>query len=290
RTHLLAAFAGHGRSVLLAQQLEWRQQILRLLDKRLALGAASATEAQQARAALEQSRLELAQADQRVQDAWAGVAAALGLPLASIRHADIRLDGFGSEIADLPTQHVREQALHNRADVQAALAAYEASQAALQLEVANQYPDLHLGPGYSYDAGARKFALSLSGIPLPLFNRNEGPIAEAEARRKEAEARFNAVQAQSIEHADQATQRYRAAVATLQVSDSLWASQQQQLAAARKAFAFGATDRLSLALAELDAGSARLAHEDALARLQSALGEIEDAMQRPLNVPFDPRR
>ena len=290
RTQLLEAFVGQRRIGLLAQQLQLRQQILGLLDKRLALGAASAPEAQLARAALAQGRLELAKAEQQVQDALAGAAATIGLPLASIRNADIRLDAFGSAAAESSTQSLRVQALQNRADVQTALASYEATQAALQLEVANQYPDIHLGLGYAYDLGARKFALALSSIQLPLFNRNQGPIAEAEARRKEAAARFNAVQAQAIGHADQADQRYRAAEEALHLSDSLSASRQQQLAAARKTFAVGATDRLSLSLAELDEGSAQLAHEDTLARVQGALGEIEDAMQRPLNFPVGPGR
>ena len=53
----------------------------------------------------------------------------------------------------------------NRADVRGALAEYAASQSALQLEIANQYPDLHLGPGYGWNtgnAGDNKWSLGVS--------------------------------------------------------------------------------------------------------------------------------
>jgi outer membrane protein TolC len=36
--------------------------------------------------------------------------------------------------------------------VLAALADYAASEAALRLEIAKQYPDIHLNPGYQLDA------------------------------------------------------------------------------------------------------------------------------------------
>ena len=44
-------------------------------------------------------------------------------------------------------------ALLGRSDILSALADYAASQAALQLAVAKQYPDVHLTPGYSWNAG-----------------------------------------------------------------------------------------------------------------------------------------
>jgi outer membrane protein TolC len=282
RTQLLAMFSAERRGRLLERQVQLREQVAQLLDKRLALGAASAPEAQQAHAALVQARAERAKAQVQWRDAQLAAAATIGVPLAALRQASIRLDAFAAPVAQVPAEAVREQALLNRADSQSALARYEASQAALQLEVANQYPDVHLGPGYTFDAGAHKYALSLTGIPLALFDRNEGPIAEATARRKEAAARFGAVQAQAIAQADQAFEHYQAAQTALHLADWLLASQRYQLEVTRKWFAAGLSDRLNLVLAELDERSAELARDETVARLQSAVGEMEDAMQRPL--------
>ena len=284
RAQLLDLFVARRRSRLLDQQVQARQQVVQMLHKRLAAGAVSAPEVHQARAALMQDRLELAKANQQGFDALAGAAAVIGLPARALETEDIRLDAFLADPPDLPGDAAREHALLNRADLLASLADYEASQASLQLEVANQYPDIRLGPGYTYDAGARKFALSLSGITLPLFNQNQGPIAEATARRHEAAARFDAIQAQAIGQVDRAVRHHHAALTARRLSESLQATQERQLAAVRKAFELGETDRLSLALAEVDANSAALAREDALAQVQRAAGDVEDAMQIPLSA------
>jgi len=166
----------------------------------------------------------------------------------------------------------------------AALSEYEASQAALQLEVARQVPDIHLGPGYEFDAGAHKFMLAASGISLPIFNRNEGPIAEAVARRKEIAARVNATQAQAIDETDRAIQNYHLALENLYLAESLFASQQRQWRDAQKTFNAGEADRLTLILAEYAFYATTLARQEARVQVQREIGQLEDAMQRPLSM------
>jgi outer membrane protein TolC len=64
-------------------------------------------------------------------------------------------------------------------------AEYEAAERALALEVAKQYPDLQIGPGYGEQDGDRQFVLGL-GIALPILNANRQGIAESEAQREVA--------------------------------------------------------------------------------------------------------
>jgi outer membrane protein TolC len=282
RARMLDWFAARQRSRLLALQVQSREEVLQVLNKRLSVGAASAPEIQQARATLTRQRVDLGKADQQILDARAGVAAIIGLPAQVLEAANVRFDAFETTYPDLPDEAVQERALLNRTDVMAALATYEASQAALQLEIANQYPDIHLGPGYTYDAGAHKFALPVSGISLPLFNRNEGPIAEATARRKETASRFNAVQARAVGEAEHAARHYRSALAALHLSESLQATQQKRWMAVRKAFDVGESDRLGLALADVEAWSVAQLRTDTLVEVQRAIGELDDAMQSPM--------
>jgi outer membrane protein TolC len=122
---------------------------------------------------------------------------------------------------------MRSRALQSRADILVALAEYAASQSALQLEIAKQYPDVHLGPGYQFDQGDHKFSLALTA-ELPLLNQNQGPISQAEARRAEAAARFNALQARVITEIDRAVAMYRVAQENLSTLDSLAASQKDE--------------------------------------------------------------
>lgn len=284
RSHLLNLYAATRKIEILEQQISAQQQIVAMLDKRLAVGAASAPEANQARIALAQNRVDLAKAQQQTQDERAQIAAAIGVPVAALAKVQISFDAFERIYPAIPVDDARRQAILNRADVLAALSEYEASQAALQLEIARQYPDIHIGPGYTFDAGAHKFVLPVSGISLPIFNQNQGPIAEASARRKEVAARVNAVQAQAIDDTGRAVQNYRAALENLRLAESLLSAQQRQLQAMQQTFNAGETDRLTLALAQHTFYINTLARQDALVQVQSSIGQLEDAMQRPLSL------
>jgi cobalt-zinc-cadmium efflux system outer membrane protein len=282
RTHLLAWYSARQQSLLIDQKVLLRERILELLDKRLSLGAAAAPEVQQVRLALMQDRLALAAAHHQMQDVLALAAQTIGVPESELSKLQQNLNAFESINISLPSKSIRDQALQNRSDIRVALADYEASQEALQLEVANQYPDIHLGPGFAYDTGAHKISLTLSGIPLPLFNRNEGPIAQARARRWEASAHFNAVQDRAIGQIDLAVQRWRAATQDLQQSGDLLALQERRAIAIHREFDIGASDRLSLTLAELDQVTDKMALAQAQVQLQRAWGDLEDAVERPL--------
>jgi outer membrane protein TolC len=168
------------------------------------------------------------------------------------------------------------------------VASYEASQAALQLEVARQVPDLHLGPGYTLDQGVKKLGFDFSGIELPIFNRNEGQIAQARANRQEAAARVMQAQARAWAELDAALSALRLAREAQRQASRQRALQEAQLARVRRAFELGEDDRLSLELNRKTDLSARLLLLDAQYQAQQALGRIEDAVQRPLSAIDQP--
>lgn len=68
--------------------------------------------------------------------------------------------------------------------VAAALARLKGDEAQLKAEIRRQYPDLKLGPSYSYEDGANRAGFT-AGITLPLWNRNRKGIAEATGVRDE---------------------------------------------------------------------------------------------------------
>ena len=284
RTGLLDLYRNARRRTLLDSRLATQAQVVALLERRVAVGAASAVETHAARIALARVEAELALADAGSDDARARIAAVIGLPLDALRSADIRLDAFERAVPLPPLADARREAVLNRADLLGALAHYGASQAELQLEIARQYPDIHLGPAYSFDAGAWKVGLPLSGITLPLFNRNEGPIAEAEARRKEAAAQVLAVQARALGDVDRALAMLAAARESLRRADTLRSAQALSLQDVQRAFDAGQSDRLALALAHDALADGDLARLDARVSEQQAVGQLEDALQRPLTA------
>jgi cobalt-zinc-cadmium efflux system outer membrane protein len=171
----------------------------------------------------------------------------------------------------------------HRSDVLASLAEYEASQKALQLEVRQQYPDISLGPGYQLDQTDSKWTLALA-VTLPLLNHNQGPIAEAIARREEAGASFLALQSRVLSEVEGAVAAAQVAATQVQASDTLLAALERQEGMARAAYSAGEISRLELLGLQAEAVATGLARLDALALAQAAVGALEDAMQTPMDM------
>jgi outer membrane protein TolC len=182
----------------------------------------------------------------------------------------------------LSTEEVQREAVVNRLDIRRALAQYAAAEAGLQLEIAKQYPDINIGPGYTYEERHSFFTVGVSST-IPLLNRNQGPIAEAEARRKEAAAALVERQAQVIARSERALAVYTAALNELSEAESLRKLQEDQLQITQQAIRAGGDIRLNLDSVEIQVWLLARARLDALARAQKALGELEDAVQKPLD-------
>ena len=77
-------------------------------------------------------------------------------------------------------------ALTHRADVLAALAEYAAAEALLRSEIAKQYPDIHLNPGYSFDTGAWEELEAHAPEVVSVGRYSTGIATDAGARAFEA--------------------------------------------------------------------------------------------------------
>ena len=280
RKSLLALYGANDREALLKRQLAIQAECVRLLEAQLHAGAVSPFEVTQARIALNQSRLTLHDAEKEAATSRVQLAAALGLACAALDGVTLNFDEFKQFPGDVPDAAARRQALLNRADVLGALSEYSASQSALQLEIAKQYPDVHLSPGYEYDQGDNKWGIGLS-LELPVLNQNQGRIAEAEAKRREVAANFNALQARVLAENEQAVAGYRAAVKKTQAAGALNEELDTQLRAAQGMFGAGEISKIELAQRQLELTTAALAQLNARLQLQEALGALEDTLQSP---------
>lgn len=254
-----------------------------LVRERLNAGEASAPEATAALSALSAVNVAARQADGRVLETRGALAAALGLPPGALDGVPMAWPSAEDPATQEPFDEaaIRRLALTNRLDLRAALVDYAAAEAALRLEIAKQYPDIYLGGGYNWEAGDNLFQLAPL-INLPILNRNEGPIAEAKARRDEAAARFVALQARVISDSAAAFVRYRAALAQLREADRTVDLQRAALESIRRAVSVGEQDRLALADVEVRSFALRHTRLDMLRAARVALGALEDACERPL--------
>ena len=272
------------REALLRKELAVQEQVVASLEQRRAAGALASSEITPARLLLQKVRLDLSEAQRQQVEARARVAEAIGVPVSALKDVEVGYDltVLPADLDHLTSGEVRRQALLHRPDVLAALSDYAASESALQLEIAKQYPDIHLNTGYEYDQGLQKWGILGFGVELPLLNRNQGPIAQAEARRKEAAARFEALQAKVIADIDRGLAVYQVAANSQAGTEALLATQRKQQESVEQQFKAGAADRLEVLTAQLELATSELAVADGQTKLHQALGALEDAVQRPV--------
>ena len=117
---------------------------------------------------------------------------------------------------------------------------------------------------------------------LPVLNRNEGPIAEARAKRTEVAARFVALQSKVVGEIDRALANRNAVQEQLAQIGTLVQTQRQQLQSVEAAFKAGGADQMELRTARLEASAGELIQLDAQTKLMLSLGQLEEALQRPV--------
>jgi len=261
-----------------------RQEQVHILEQILFAGEIPRQSVDLARIELSKSHLAVSATEGQIDEARAALAAAIGIPVAGLRGAQFSWPGMDNppSAESLSPEEVQRDAVVNRLDIRRALAQYAAAEAGLQLEIAKQYPDINIGPGYTYEETHSFFTVGASST-IPLFNRNQGPIAEAEARRKEAAAVFVERQAQVIARSERALAVYKGALKELSEAESLRKLQENQAQITQQAIRSGTDIRLSLDSVEVQVWLLARARLDALARAQRALGELEDAVQSPLD-------
>ena len=269
---------------LIRSEEQVRTDQVNILEQILSAGEIPRLDVDLARMELSKTEVATRAAEGQVGEAKAALAAALGIPAVGLQDAEFSWPDMDTppNSESLSAVEIQRDAVLNRLDVRRSLAQYAAAEADLRLEIAKQYPDINLGPGYTYEEKHSFFTVGFSSA-IPLFNRNQGPIAEAEARRREAAAAFVQTQAQVIAKGERAFAVYTAALGEVAEAQSLYQLQETQLQIVQQAIRAGAENRLSLDSVQIQLSSLARARLDAIGRAQRALGDLENAVQRPLD-------
>jgi outer membrane protein, heavy metal efflux system len=275
------------KSDLLDAEEKLRTTQTNLLEQRLSAGEIARTELESAQIALSQTQLRMVAENGQTTETKAKLAAAIGVPVGALAGIEFSWSDLQSppDEGSFSPQEIQQDAVLNRMDVRRALAQYAAAESDLQLEIAKQYPDVQIGPGYTYEERQNYFIVGIS-VTLPIFDRNQGPIAEAEAKRKAAAANFRAIQSQVIAESEEALTAYANAERGLSARDqSLQRTvQQNRMRLMQQATQVGEEDQVAMNSTEIDGNALDQARLDAVDQAQIALGALEDAMQRPLDA------
>lgn len=282
RRALLALHAADATRGQYREQESAQAEAARLLELQRKEGAATPQDVAAARIPLNQTRLGMHDTDLQAAKALGQMATAIGVPVSALTRANFDFAEV-SKLPATPGKSVRVHALTHRSDILAALSDYAASEEKVRLEVAKQYPDLRIGPGYKLDQTANKWMLGI-GFELPILNQHQGAIAEAEARREEAAARFRAVQARALGEIDIALAVYRSSKAKAEAAGALASDVRAQTAATEKMKTAGEVSQLDVSQRRVEQGAAELASQQTRLEALAALGSLEDALQKPASL------
>ncbi len=287
RSTLCLAESAQSRLALAQEDLSLRRDLAGRLQKQADAGLASRYDAARARLDRDAAAIRVARTASNLLDAQHDLAALTSLSLAQIQSRslgmaclDARPRAGGIDAADLT-----EAAVASRLDLRAKLAEFRAVDAAWRAEQARRYPDLSLGPGYTFDRGDRKVTFNFSA-ELPLYSQNQAGMARADAERRRVAAEFEVLQqtvsaavVKSLDQLDAALQQLDRLTAAVSESQAL-----VDRDAARQAA--GEIDQVAVQLTRLVTLSARADRAAATQAVQDAVAALEAATQTPLVAPF----
>jgi cobalt-zinc-cadmium efflux system outer membrane protein len=297
RSRLLQSWIDYNASLLqtqiLQQELELRRQIVSMLDARFEAGMISSVERSNARLQLQRVEQALEAEKNREPELRALLAGNAGLPVGALERMPLQTadmesiyaQGHSRNLQRHSSDDIQQAAMLNRLDLRAALARYSAAEAKLKLEIARQYPDIVLSPGYSYDQGDRIWSLGI-GTLMTLLNKNRGLIAEANALRDVEAAQFEALQARIVSDVAQTKARYYAALDELEKARAIRTAQLERTTRVERQFDAGFADRLEATTTRLEN---LLATQNLLTveyKAQRAANALEEAIQQPLEDPL----
>lgn len=265
-----------------------RQAVSQAQRARLARGAVDGREPLLAGQAEAEAVLQQAQARDAEDRAWLALAGAVGIPGDTLTSLPMRFEDLDADPPELSPAELQRLALLNRLDLRAALARHDAADAALRVELARQWPEIVLRPGYAWDQGDNRWSLGVA-LSLPPGGDNRAPIELARARCDVEAAKVAALQQAALARLEGVRQAARAALVQQELADAAARNARQQSTLAQRRLDAGEADRLEWLTARLGLQEAERRLVDARAARWSAAGELEDALQVPLeaSTPMD---
>ena len=226
----------------------------------------------------------LKDASYQLLEAKLALADAVSVPLAAVN--SITLDCSAVEKLEIIPEdflsYSKEYALKHRSDILTALATYNAADSAYKLELANQYPDLHLSPNYTWDQGAHKWGLSFTGTQ----NDNAGPILETQSKRKEAAIKFLTLQEQVISDIDSSVILYKSALDKVSVAKNVVSSQDAQNKKIFELLRPGDVTRAIYLRSKLNLISVKNLKLDATFQAATLKGKLESVLEQSIGDNF----
>jgi cobalt-zinc-cadmium efflux system outer membrane protein len=220
------------------------------------------------------ARLRRASAENRYRAAWRRLAAALGQPTMQPAGVAGKLD---DDLPQLTWEDALQHLVAKSPELARARSAVERARCAVARQCAGRIPNVNLAAGVHHDnVSGDNIARVEIGLPLPLFNRNQGNIARAQAELVAAQHEVQRVELDLHDRLAAAFQRYQDARREVETyRASILPDAQASLELVSTAYRQGEVGYVTLLTAQRTYFSANLAYLESLRQLRTTAVAIE---------------
>lgn len=280
---LTDARAGFFRVAAAQRERELTAELVRIADlgvgeaaRRDAGTAVGENDVVEARIERHRAEIEFRRAVHRHAAAWRSLGAVVGRP-------DLPPGPVEADLGPLPAERTWEEvvrvSLRSSPELAASAAACEREAAGLSRAVAQRVPNVTVDAVYNWrdnGVGGRPDGGFLVSVPLPVWDRNQGGIAQARARAASAAHASRQAELDLTNRLALAFERYEnARFEVTQYRDVLLPQSARALELTRANFAAGAADYNDLLTSQRTYAQASLAHLAAVRELLVADAELE---------------
>lgn len=289
RKAFVAVVAAQRRTELAAELTKLADEGVRVVTARIEAGQVSPVEKTRAQMAATRTRIESRHAEAELAAARARLAAQWGADALSFDHADLNL----GVVKPPPAYNQLATTLDANPDVARWASEIERQHARQQLAEARRLPDITVGGGIRHFADEGDIGLLASvSVPLPLFDRGQGDIAEARFQALAAEAEQTASRVRVRSSLQDAYQQMKAAFAEVRITrDDILPAATSSFDAVTTGYRHGKFAYIEVLDAQRTLFDARVEYLRALARYHEATADVERLTGTSLNqaetVPYD---
>ncbi len=264
------------------QAVDLAQQLLRLAEERYRVGESPQLDVNLARVEVQNVQRQRLEVLSQLTQARATLNRLLARP----PEAPVTVSGtLDAPPPPLEAEHLRQQALQQRPDLRSRTAALEAALSEVALAQAQRVPDIDVGVIFEREETGTDVRQTFGGsiaLPLPLWNRNTGGIAAAQARTRVAELERTALeQVIATDVANIIAELQRLQTSLQLFRDTILPQSRENLELLRQAFTAGeigivplVTEQRAFIAISNEYLDTRFAYRTALAALESILGGV----------------
>ncbi len=279
RSTFYRGLLAHARVDVLDDLVGLAEQSKHAADRLLAAGQTSRIDVLLLDVELEKRRVAHSSEQAVLTATLAELAAEVGDP-------ELLLGRLLGDLSDLPPPNdpetLQAALVTQNSEIGAALAELSKNRVRLDRARAEPVPDLNLQGGYQYNVEGPRTDQGYAqlAIELPLWNRNQGGIREAQGQVAAARAKVGRVQNQLIARIAQALGKFNASTQIVnRYQEEILPNAAEALELTQNAYAQGEFDLAALLQAQRTLSEARLSYIDALAEAWQASVEIAGLVQ-----------